>query len=224
MKYGYVIVLAALLGLTGCSSSPSTSRYIEAQEPTIEPTESASEQPAQADPSLTEAKASPTQAEPTRQTEEIKAPASEKASEPAKKQTKAEKVQEAKKNNESIGKAVTDSILDKVADQETEKKPETSALKKPIEQIRSHVKDLKQHAEDDDADKMKDVISQIAQDWEAMKADVEASYPDMVDFLQEKIVKLNELQSAETIDSKAILQLDYELYQALRQLADKAGI
>ncbi|MDF2837986.1 MAG: hypothetical protein K0Q63_3626, partial [Paenibacillus sp.] len=49
------------------------------------------------------------------------------------------------------------------------------------------------------------------------------SFPDMSEFLQEKIARLSGLLSNEPIDSEAVLQLDYELYQAFRQLADKAG-
>ncbi|QMV42373.1 hypothetical protein [Cohnella cholangitidis] len=223
---GVISVAAALWLMTGCGSSPTSNRYIEAAEPAIEPTETASEAPVQTE----EAQAEPTQtetvqpAEPTQQGEKTEEQPTEQPKEPAKKQTKAEKVQEAKKNNESVAKAVTDSIMDNGEDKTAASGPEAERLKKSIEGIRGLVKDLKQHAENEDAEKMKEVSSQIVQDWEAMKADVDASFPDMTDFLQEKIVKLNELQAAETIDSQAMLQLDYELYQSFRQLADKAGL
>jgi DNA polymerase III gamma/tau subunit len=225
------ITVAALLWLmTGCGSSPSSNRYIEAAEPTVEPTVTASEAAVQTeDPQAepTQANAEQTesaQPEPTQQGEKTEEQSTEKPKDPGKKQTKAEKVQEAKKNNEAVAKAVTDSIMDNGENKAAASGPEVERLKKAIEDIRGLVKDLKQHAENDDAEKMKEVSSQIVQDWDAMKADVDASYPDMTDFLQEKIVKLNELLTAETIDSQAMLQLDYELYQAFRQLADKAGV
>jgi len=223
--FGVITVAAMLWLMTGCGSSPTSNRYIEAAEPAIDPTETAIESPVQTE----EAQAEPTptesaQPEPTQQGEKTEEQPTEKPKDPAKKQTKAEKVQEAKKNNESVAKAVTDSIMDNGEDKTAPSGPEVERLKKSIEEIRGLVKDLKQHAENDDAEKMKEVSSQIVQDWDAMKADVDASFPDMTDFLQEKIVKLNELQSAETIDSQAMLQLDYELYQSFRQLADKAGL
>lgn len=227
MKRSFVIAIAATLWLTGCSTSPSSNRYIEVEEQTIEPLETASEQPVQTEISQPDAQASPSQtepvqAEPTQQGEEQPP---ENTSEPAKKPAKAEqKAQESKKKNESVANAVTDSIMDNGSDQAVATGQEAERLKKSIEQIRELVKNLKQHAEDNDAAKMKDISSQIVLDWESMKADVDASYPDMVDFLEEKIVKLNELQAGETIDPDAMLQLDYELYQAFRQLADKAGV
>ncbi|MFC5703303.1 hypothetical protein ACFPVX_18610 [Cohnella faecalis] len=236
MKRTFFIVIAAALWLTtGCSSSPSSDRYIEAAEQTPEPTPTASEQPVQTESPQAEqqpsesgstesAQPEPSQAAPTQQGGNNAEQPPEKTSEPAKKQTKSQQVKEAKKNNDAVTKAVTDSIMDDSADKAAANGPEAERLKKSIEQIRSLVKDLKQQTESNDAAKIKDVSSQIAQAWEAMKADVDASYPDMTDFVQEKIGKLNELQAAETIDSKAMLQLDYELYQAFRQLADKAGL
>ncbi|WP_373232682.1 hypothetical protein [Cohnella sp.] len=227
MKRSFVIAIAVSLWLTGCSTSPSSNRYIEAEEQTIEPTQTASEQPAQTENSQSEAQDSPTQTEPMQAepTQQVEEQTPEKTSDPAKKPAKADqKVQESKKKNESVANAVTDSIMDNGSDQAVATGQEAERLKKSIEQIRSLVKDLKQHAEDNDAAKMKDISSQIAQDWEAMKSDVDASFPDMVDFLEEKIVKLNELQAGDTINPDAMLQLDYELYQAFRQLADKAGV
>jgi hypothetical protein len=46
----------------------------------------------------------------------------------------------------------------------------------------------------------------------------------MIAFIDEKIAKLKEYKDAESIDQAAVLQLDYELYQAFRQLADKLGV
>lgn len=228
MKRVFIIVIAAVLWLTtGCSSSTSSDRYIAAEAPAIEPTPSVIEQSTQTDNPQSSELSSPEKAEPTQQSENNEEPTPEKTPEPTKntkKLTKSQQLQEAKKNNESISKAVTDSIMDKSAGQEAKGDQEASSLKEPIEHIRSLVKDLKQHADNNDADKMKAISTQIAQDWEAMKGDVQSSYPDMVDFLQEKMTKLDELQSADPIDSAAILQLDYELYQALRQLAEKAGV
>jgi hypothetical protein len=146
-------------------------------------------------------------------------PSPSKSSEAPPKKSAPQKAQEAKQSNASVGKTVTDSIIAK-----DENRPEAGALKKPVEQIRSLVKELKQHAENEDAEKIKDISAQIVQGWADMKGDVNASYPEMTEFLQEKIDSLNELHSAESLDSEALLQLDYELYQAFRQLADKAGL
>ncbi|MDQ8738890.1 hypothetical protein [Paenibacillus sp. LHD-38] len=239
MKQAFAIAIAAALCLTtACSSSPSSNRYIEteqaietslpaSEQPQNEQTQS--EQPAEAELQQPDASASPAPLEPTPTTkakeeeEEVEQP-SAKPSEPPPKQTKSEKAQTAQKNNASISKAVTDSIMDNGDDKAAAKDPKSEQLKTSIEHIRGLVKDLKQHAENNDTSKIVDVSSRIVQDWDGMKADVTASYPDMVDFLQEKINKLNELQAVETIDTKAVIQLDYELYQAFRQLADKAGV
>ncbi|SDX37615.1 hypothetical protein [Paenibacillus sp. CF384] len=151
-------------------------------------------------------------------------PAEEKPA-PPKKTTKTEqKVKEATKSNLDANKAVTDSIMDNAADQKTADKQVSEAFKSSIELIRSQIKDLKQHAENNDAEQIKTVSDQIITSWDAMKADVKAAASDMVKFLDEKVVKLTELNGTETIDQTAILQIDYELYQGFRQLADKAGV
>jgi hypothetical protein len=216
--------VAALCLTTACSSSPSSNRYIEAEKP-AEPSQPASDQPAPTLSQQEDISASPIPEEPTptivSKEEEKPSPS---PSKPSSKQTKSEKIQEAKKNNASVAKAVTDSIMDNGEDKVAPKNPKADQLKTSIERIRVLVKDLKQHAENGDAKNISDVSSLIAQDWDAMKADVTASYPDMVDFLQEKIDMLNDLQTDEAIDTKAVIQVDYELYQALRQLADKAGV
>lgn len=237
MKQAFAIAIAAALCLTtACSSSPSSNRYIEteqaietslpaSEQPQNEQTQS--EQPAEAELQQPDASASPTPLEPTPTTkakEVVVEQPSAKPSAPPQKQTKPEKAQTAQKNNASVSKAVTDSIMDNGDDKAAAKDPKSEQLKTSIEQIRGLVKDLKQHAENNDTAKIVDVSSRIVQDWDEMKADVTASYPDMVEFLQEKINKLSALQAVETIDTKAVIQLDYELYQAFRQLADKAGV
>jgi outer membrane biosynthesis protein TonB len=223
LKRTFAIAIAATLCLTAaCSSSPSSNRYIKAERP-IEPSQPASEQPVPSAQEQEEASVTPIPEEPAEPTEITESEPSAQASEPAKNQTKSEKVQEAKKNNASVAKAVTDSIMDNGEDKVAPKDTNAERLDKAIEGIRELVKDLKQHAEKDDAAKIAEVSSLIAQNWDAMKADVIASYPDMVEFLQEKIDQLSELQTAETLDTKSVIQVDYELYQAFRQLADKAG-
>ncbi|QGQ99118.1 hypothetical protein EHS13_31690 [Paenibacillus psychroresistens] len=227
MKRLFIIAFAvALCLMAGCSSSPSSTRYTKIEEQTIKPSEIPNESPLQTEKPQTDIQADSASIAPTQQIEEIKEieeKLPEKTSAPTIKPTKSQTIQAAKKSNESIGKAVTSSIMDKSTKQATQKAPEADQLKKSIEQIRALIKDLKQLAETNDSTKMKSVSLQIVQNWEGMKADVAASYPDMVDFLQDKIVLLNELQSGEIIDPKVMLQLDYELYQAFRQLADKIG-
>ncbi|SFS57627.1 hypothetical protein [Paenibacillus sp. BC26] len=151
-------------------------------------------------------------------------PAEEKPAPPKKTTRVEQKVKEATKSNLDANKAVTDSIMDNSADQKAAAKQVSEAFKKSIEQIRSQVKDLKQHAENNDAEQILSVSDQIIAGWHAMKADVKTAAPDMIKFLDEKIVKLSELKSADTIDQTAMLQIDYELYQGFRQLADKAGV
>ncbi|CAK4847129.1 unnamed protein product [Aphanomyces euteiches] len=214
--------------MTGCSSSPSASRYTKVEKQTIEPTPAASKQPTQTETAQLDKQADATSVEPTQQIEKAQEQLPEKTSapttKPTNKPTKSQKVQEAKKSNESLGKAVTDSIMNNNKDKSAVKAPEAIELKKSIEQIRALIKELKQHAETEDTTNMKNVSLQIVKNWEEIKKDVAVSYPDMVEFLQDKIVKLNELQAVETIDSQALLPLDYELYQAFRQLAEKTGL
>lgn len=225
MKYSFVIaIVAALTLMMGCSASPSSNRYIEADGPTIEPIQTASEQPTQTEASQPDVQVESPKVEATQQDEKATEQPPEKTSAPTKKPTQSQKLQEAKKSNESLSKAVTDSIMDNGTDKTTVNEPEAAQLIKSIEQIRTLIKDLKQLAESNDTPKMKTVSAQIVQNWDEMKAAVEASYPDMVEFLQEEIDQLNELLAAEEIDSKAMVKLDYELYQAFRQLADKAGV
>ncbi|MDG0809776.1 hypothetical protein [Cohnella rhizosphaerae] len=122
-----------------------------------------------------------------------------------------------------MNQAVTDSILDRSKDTKATDDAQIAKLKSEIETIRSLVKELKQQTENGDAEKIKACADQIAQAWETMKDKVNAAYPDMTDFLQKKIDSLNALQTSDPFDSEAMLQLDYELYQAFRQLSDKAG-
>ncbi|MFC5528771.1 hypothetical protein [Cohnella yongneupensis] len=224
-RYSALLIVAALALATGCGSSPASDRYIATeQSPEPSDTESAqssdvaSEQPAQIEEQQP-------QSESAQQTANPEAPPQDDKKEPADKPKKPEqKAQEAKKSNEAIGEAVTDSIMDNVGDPEAEESPKAPQLNEPIERIRSLVKDLKQHAENNDATQMKDVSSLLIKDWADMKADVNAAFPDMADFLEEKIAKLIELIKGESIDQQEMLQVDYELYQAFRQLADKAGV
>ncbi|MFC5470621.1 hypothetical protein ACFPPD_18160 [Cohnella suwonensis] len=226
-------IAAALLLATGCASSPSSDRYSAAEpqssgQQTAEPTQS--EGSASGKPVETEAvpsfaaqpESSPTDPIPSAGATDDQP--RETKGETKKKPTKAEQSMEAKKKNESVGKAVTDSIMDNGTDQADAKSPQADRLKKSVDQLRALVKDLKQHAEDKDSALMKEVSASISQSWNVMKPDVEASVPDMVPFIDEKIAKLDELQKAESIDQEAMLQLDYEMYQAFRQLADKAGL
>lgn len=217
--------LALLAFAAGCGSTSSSNRYITTEQ-SAEPTESASSQADPIDtqqPEQHEADSPSTQVEPPQQTEKTdNKPKEEPSSKPKK---PADKAKEAEKSNVSVGEAVTDSIMDNLKDEESAvESPKAAQLKEPIEKIRSFVKDLKQHAENDDSALMKDVSVSIMKDWEAMKADVSSSVPDMAEFLNEKMAKLNELIQGDTIDAQAMLQIDYELYQAFRQLADKAGV
>lgn len=217
--------LALLVFAAGCGSASSSSRYITTEQ-SAEPSESTSSQSDSIDgeqPEQQETDSPSTQVEPPEPTEKAEDKPKEEPSSPSKKP--ADKAKEAEKNNVSVGEAVTDSIMDNLKDEESPaESPKAAQLKEPIEKIRSLVKDLKQHAENDDSALMKDASVSIMKDWEAMKADVSASVPDMAEFLDEKMAKLNELIQGDTIDAQAMLQIDYELYQAFRQLADKAGV
>jgi DNA polymerase III gamma/tau subunit len=182
-----------------------------------------------ADSTLTEPKTDPAKAEEDKiaALEKLEAEKEKKqeAEQASKKSTKTEKkVQEAKKSNAAINKAVTDSIMDNQEDKTAKKSEETEKLKKAIDHIRLQIKDLKQYADSNDQAQMKDLAAQIVQSWEAMKADVQDVAPTMIAFIDEKIAKLKEYKDAESIDQAAVLQLDYELYQAFRQLADKLGV
>lgn len=234
MKSLYAAVVAAMLSLTAaCSSSSSSDRYIDAPKPAADSGGAATGQTG------TQPPPSPSQAEQSAQASDSSSPLPSASqgtsatpssspaadSKPSDKKTVKQKVQEAKKENESVGKAVTDSILDK-SNENADSKGKTkndAQLKTAVDGIRDLVKDLKQHAENGDTAKIVDTSAAIRKAWDGMKADVKASFPDMTDFLQQKIDKLAELEKAETIDAEAILQLDYEMYQAFRQLADKAN-
>ncbi len=226
MKRIWMIASLALLAFAaGCGSTSTSGRYITTEQ-SAEPSETASSPTDSIDseqPEQQEADSPSTQVEPPKPTEKA---ADKPKEEPSSKSKKpANKAKEAEKSNVSVGEAVTDSIMDNLKDEETAaESPKAGQLKEPIEKIRSLVKDLKQHAENGDSALMKDVSVSITKDWEAMKSDVSSSIPDMAEFLDEKIAKLNELIQGDTIDAQSMLQIDYELYQAFRQLADKAGV
>ncbi|WP_127530957.1 hypothetical protein [Paenibacillus kobensis] len=234
-RYGIVAITAALLLTAGCSSKPGAESQLVAQHQneqteseaadTAQPAETGQEETAVTEPS--EDAAVETAKEEVPATKETK-PA-EQPKEEAKKETKKvakteKKVQEAVKKNDEVTKAVTDSIMDNNKDKTAEKTEQTKQLEKSIEQIRAQVKDLKQHADNNDSALMKETSSLIVQSWDAMKADVKASVPSMYDFLDEKITSLSGLKDADPIDQAAVLQVDYELYQSFRQLADKLGV
>ncbi len=229
MKRIWMIASLALLAYAaGCGSTSTSGRYITTEQ-SAEPSETASsqadsidsEQPEQ--PEQQETVSPSTQIESSEPTEKTVDKPKEEPSSKSKKP--ADKAKEAEKSNVSVGEAVTDSIMDNLKDEESAaESPKAAQLKEPIEKIRSLVKDLKQHAENDDSALMKEVSVSITKDWKAMKSDVSSSIPDMAEFLDEKIAKLNELIQSDTIDAQAMLQIDYELYQAFRQLADKAGV
>ncbi|MBD3922463.1 hypothetical protein H8B09_27165 [Paenibacillus sp. PR3] len=155
--------------------------------------------------------------------EEKKPEAEQPEKKPSKKKVE-KKVEEATKSNAAVNQAVTDSIMDNIDDKAAVKSADQEKLKKAIEQIRTQIKELKQNADSNDAEKMKASAATIMQSWESMKADVKSSAPSMVDFLSEKVKGLNDVKDAETVDQAVVLQLDYELYQAFRQLADKLGV
>ncbi len=214
---------AAAWLLAGCASSPSTGRYIAASASPSAITETP-EAPSPTNARSPSEDVVETQPDASPQASPSETPKETATNAPAKKSFKPEQAKEAKKSNESVGKAVTDSILDKAAGKDASPDEDAKRLQASIDQIRQRIKALKKHADEGDAEQIKSVSALIAGDWDGMKPAVAASYPDMTDFLQEKIDLLNELQAAETIDAEAVLRLDYELYQSFRQLADKAGV
>jgi|GEM_PF-1225271 len=155
---------------------------------------------------------------------EEKKPEAVQAEKKPSKQKVEKKVEEAAKSNAAINQAVTDSIMDNIDDKAAVKSADHEKLKKAIEQIRAQIKDLKQDADSNDAERMKASAALIIESWDSMKADVKSAAPSMVDFLSEKVNGLNAVKDAEIVDQETVLQLDYELYQAFRQLADKLGV
>lgn len=160
----------------------------------------------------------------TEQKNEEKSEEKKPEAEQAEKKPSKKKVEEATKNNAAVNQAVTDSIMDNIDDKSAVKSANQEKLKQSIEQIRTQIKELKQYADSNDAEQMKASAASIMKSWESMKADVSSSAPSMVDFLSEKVKGLGDVKDAETVDQAAVLQLDYELYQAFRQLADKLGV
>ena len=147
-------------------------------------------------------------------------PASE-DSKPSQQPTKDQQIEDAKKNNVSAGQTITDSIINKPTDQTTADSSSSSAIKESIAGIRTLVKELKQHAEQEEEEQMITTAATIIQEWQSTKPAVTTAYPDMTTFVQEKVTTLKDLIASDSIDMEAILQLDYELYQALRQLLDQ---
>jgi hypothetical protein len=136
-----------------------------------------------------------------------------------------QEVKKASAANKAANTAVGGSILNKnESDAPAAKDAGNAEMEKAVKEIRSLAKDLKQKAENGDTEEVKAISSQIIQAWDALKSDVKSDVPDMYTFLDEKITMLAEQTKAEEIDMEAVIQIDYQLYQGFRQLAEKLGI
>jgi hypothetical protein len=120
--------------------------------------------------------------------------------------------------------AVVDSILvknDKVGKPDTTKAAEYERLRAAVSAMRTFSKEIKQQAEAEELIQVKAVSEQLAQEWASSKQLVKAGFPDMHEFLDTRIDNLAKLVIAEEVDIKAIVELDYQIYQAFRQLSEK---
>ncbi|GMK37478.1 hypothetical protein PCCS19_05320 [Paenibacillus sp. CCS19] len=253
MKRILMLMLAASICLvTGCGSGPSSNRYVGSGEQTTAETELSTTADTTEEETITEETDAPAADPAETSTSNVETPESDTTTTAADKTAteelakkneeeaagtkksdasdakpsaaKSTQAKAAQKNNESTNKAAVGSILNKASDKPAETKSAAVDLAGPIEQIRDSVKTLKTAVESEDTAKIAELASQITATWAKIKDSANNAYPDTADFVQEKIDRLSELTSAETLDYKALLQLDYELYQAMRQLADQAGV
>lgn len=156
---------------------------------------------------------------------EAKEPVKTEEKEEPKESKQNQEVKKATAANKATNTAVGGSILNKNEPAAPAAKDAGKAeMEKAVKEIRSLAKDLKQKAEGGETEQVKAIAGQIIQAWDDVKSDIKAGVPDMYPFLDEKITKLAELTNAEEIDMEAVLQIDYQLYQGFRQLAEKLGI
>ncbi|MGM0884105.1 MAG: hypothetical protein ACQEXQ_24095 [Bacillota bacterium] len=157
-----------------------------------------------------------TEAKETIKKEEIEEP---KESKPT------QEVKEAIAANKAANTAVKGSIMnDNEPDAPAAKDAGNAEMETAVKEIRSLAKDLKQKAENGETEEVKAIAGQIIKAWDALKSDIKSDVPDMYTFLGEKITVLAEQTNAAEIDMEAVIQIDYQLYQGFRQLAEKLGI
>lgn len=156
---------------------------------------------------------------------EVKETAKTEEKEEPKESKKNQEVKKAIAANKAANSAVGGSIMNKnETDAPAVKNTDKAEIEKAVKEIRSLAKDLKQKAEDGDTQEVKVFAGQINKAWDAVKPDIKASVADMYTFLDEKITLLAEQTDAEEIDLEAVIQIDYQIYQGFRQLAEKLGI
>lgn len=156
---------------------------------------------------------------------EVKETAKKEEKEELKPSKQTQEVKKAIAANKAANAAVGGSIMNKnEPDAPAVKDTDKAGIEKAVKEIRSLAKDLKQQAEGGDTAEVKAIAGQIIQAWDAVKSDIKASAADMYPFLDEKITKLAEQTNAEEIDLEAVIQIDYQIYQGFRQLAEKLGI
>ncbi|MFD0672090.1 hypothetical protein [Cohnella sp. GCM10027633] len=236
MKRIYALTLAASLCLAaGCSGGPSADRYVGSADPAVESKEtapSASPEDANAteiasadpgnDPSTEPAASGEQPAQASSDAgEDAETPVATKAADkpvPTPRPAKENRKDDEKTNEAAVGSILNDS-------EDASKSADQSGLKleQSIEGIRDLAKELKAAAEDEDAAAVSNIAGRIAGSWSDVKDKTREAYPDSADFIQGKIDDLSALTSRESLDFAALLQLDYELYQAFRQLSDQAG-
>lgn len=213
---------------SGLSSNDGENKEEQTDEPQVKEAESAAE--VKEVKEINEAEAAKAATEATEATEVKETVKKEEKVEPKEtKQTKQTKqtqeVKEALAANKAANAAVKGSIMNNnEPDAPAVKDAGTAGMVKAVKEIRSLAKDLKQKAEDGDAEAVKAISGQIIQAWDALKSDIKSDVPDMYTFLDEKIKVLAEQTNAAEIDMEAVIQIDYQLYQGFRQLAEKLGI
>ncbi|CAM4006887.1 hypothetical protein L1N85_09535 [Paenibacillus alkaliterrae] len=156
---------------------------------------------------------------------EVKETVEKEEKEEPKQSKQTQEVKKAIAANKAANTAVGGSIMNKKEqDAPAAKDAGKAGMEKAVKEIRSLAKDLKQKAENGDTEEVKAIAGQIIQAWDAVKSDIKAGVADMYTFLDEKITNLAEQTKAEEIDMEAVIQIDYQIYQGFRQLAEKLGI
>jgi hypothetical protein len=206
----YAFVLAVVLLLAGCNSPDNKEVEGDNKEAAVTTVTN----------SVPSAGEEPEQPEQEDQQEQEDQP-----EQPVSKVSKVSKaVIEAKEANKASNTVVVDSIMDRSEKTEqpvTEKDTLTAKMNIEISLMKSLAKDLKQKAESNDTAQVKEIAGQIEQAWGSVKSDVQAKFPDMYNFLDDKLTELAEKTNSTQIDMKAVVQLDYQIYQGCRQLSEK---
>lgn len=201
---------------SGSSTNDGENKEGQTNEPSGKETETAAE--------VKEVEAANTANEANEATEATETVKKEEKEEP-KESKQTQEVKEAIAANKAANTAVKGSIMNNnEPDAPAANDAGKAEMEKAVKEIRSLAKDLKQKAENGNTEEVKAIAGQIIQAWDAVKSDIKAGVADMYTFLDEKITLLAEQTKAEEIDMEAVIQIDYQLYQGFRQLAERLGI